>query len=323
MRCLKCFLCLAILPLGILRIAIAEDGPASIGGRPLSWDNVGIVPLNAEGALSKADKALIDDLKAAELGRAESKARQLLSHKNGTFVSAWVLVQCTRVKKTEKLLYDEVTAPKALTGLAPEIAVYLRYQSIRLLLGTEGYYLPHKPSGPLLPNPAHVYLSKQLADARTACRPLAPSYLPIAVALMQGPETPILDQRAVIEEYKQRHPTGPDVRLLLCRAYLSGAIYGKKSFQLGRPVLEGIFPDEFQPSKAVEICKQLLKENKSTVFAHYYLGRAFYDLQKDKEAISEIKLVVDDPKAPATILQAANRFLARPRFSAFYTNLVD
>lgn len=301
--------------LSLLLVAhpFAGEPEKILGGRYLSWDPVGLAPLDYEKPLTSTEKQMLDLARKGEAGQASTIAwRDILDGKK-SFVSVWMLVQCSRVLKRSPNLYTDVQNLDR-KKVDPAVFAYLRYETCRLAY-TE--FMESGKSERVLGNK----LDQELRDARKAARKFAEDNLPIATAISHFYGFDAAFGREVIESYHNKHPKGPEVRLLMARVYCSGERHLPIDSKLKRPILYGA-DFEPKPEKAIAICNELIQENPKNWVAHYYKANAFSKLGKDKDAMREFKLVAAAEDAPDPFRTISKRFLTDPTARAFRIPIV-
>jgi hypothetical protein len=294
----------------------AATAQPALGGRPYSWDSLGVLPLSAERPLTKEERRILDDIDAHELGRAETRAWALLRSKEDPFVAAWVIVQVARVTNRVPQLRARL-GPFGRKKPTSPTELYLRYQACRLSLERTPGLMGGRT------NPEFLRLREELARTRDLCAPFAKRHLPVMVALAQNLHTPIPTTRKLAEDYRAAHPKAPDIRSFLCRVYLVGRINLALSQKNRRPTLTGDDLQEPDPHRMIEICQEILRDDPKSGPGHYYMGRAFYLLGKDEDALREFKIVADEAKCPEPFRLAAQRFIARPDNRAFISKAIE
>jgi hypothetical protein len=307
-----------LVALGVAWISACSSAVAqsALGGRPYSWDSLGVLPLTAERPLTKEERRMLDDIDAHELGRAENRAWALLRSQRDPFVAAWVVVQVARVTTRVSQLQARL-GPLDTKKTTSPTELYLRYQACRLSLERTPGLMGGRQ------NPEYVRRQEELACIRDLCAPFAKRHLPVMVALAQNAHTPVPMTRRLAEDYRATHPKRPDIRPFLCRVYLGGRINLALSQKNRRPTLTGNDPHEPDPHRMIEICQEILRDDPKAGLGHYYMGRAFYLLGKDKDALREFTIVADEAKCPEPFRLAAQRFIARPDNRAFISKAIE
>lgn len=280
--------------------------------RDLSWDPFGIYPLDAERPLTKAGVQIVKDLQEAELGRAESLARYRLTVDKEDLVPAWALGQILRARHAGLVEYRRlgergIDAPGTLPVLLYRLHV-CRVAQNELL------------SARSIDQELWKHLSEQMKSLRDRCRSETSTRLGLAIGLTQVDVFWAVENRAILEGYRQANPKGVDIRPLLCQAYNTGVraspilVEGKK--------VQLAFPDASKPEKVAEIAGTMLKDRSYEALAHYFTARSQFQLDHADLAAKEFSLALGTGKLPPVFEQAARRFLAKPTRAAFVTKIV-
>jgi len=301
-------------------VAQAEEPLRFPDGRPISWDSLGTFPLDYERPLTSGEKSILKDLVAMELGQAEAKAWHQMSVQSDSYVSAWALAQCARIKQSARELDKRLEEGKH-AKIAPNLDKYLRYQAKRLIF-QDAMNKPEVSSAELR------VMQMEMTSAAQGCTPFASSNLGVTIGLVQGWALDISAQRKLVEAFRSTHSNGPDVRILLCRVYVTGVFAGRDLESVrtsGRPTLTEDFADAPKPEVVKAICGELLRQDPRNFQAHYYLGRALFLLHDDKAARKEFEIVAAGSSTIEPFRKVAKQYLAlkQPAFRIFNVHLVD
>ena len=275
-------------------------------GRELAWDPYGIYPLDADCPLTKAGAEIVKDLQEAELGRAELLARYRLKVDKDDLVPAWALGQIVRARKAALKEYLQMRVQ--LAKPASETVLFYRFHVCRL--ASLEVRDDRRPAS----RERYKEIENNLVLLRDRCRPFGSQRLGFAIGLSQSRIAWADVNRDVLAAYGRSHPRGPDVRPLLCRAFVSGTLY----FMDGKPLNDPHLPQAPVPEACLEITKGMLEERPDDPFGLYYAGRAHFMLGKKDLAMKEIKAALDGKRLPEAFQQVARTFLNHPSESAFH-----
>ena len=279
-------------------------------GRPLAWDPYGAYALDAEGPLKKADAAVLDSVRAGELGRAETLCRTLMRKDGEDVLPAWVLAQIVRVRRTAEAEYRRSVEGRLAEPASPAVLLY------RLHVCRLAFNETLKPPDSKPKFDRRQILNDEMKAWRDRLRPYADRHLGIAVAITRLKSLWALSNRAVLESYRLANPKGVDVRPLLCQAYNSGKGYGPARSADGCVVILH-HADEPQPKKALEIALSILKDRPNDALGHFHAGRSDAGLGLASAARREIRAAVATGDLPPLYDAAARQYLESGNEAAF------
>lgn len=275
-------------------------------GRAVSWDSKGAYPLDYDTPLTSIAKKIVMNLSKAELGRAESLARWQLDKDSEDLVPAWALSQILRVRKQSLVEYHRSIEGRIGPGLSIP----------RLLFGLHVCRLAEAEMPPLrrrTGDPLRDQLRRDQDRIRDLLMPYASWRIGIAISLFETSPFWILTTRGALEKYRASHPHGPEMRPLLCQAYLWGLHLGPKETFL---TPQANAPEEPQPERALAIARSLLKDRPDDCLGHYYAGVSQFYLRRTDLAVREMRLALTTKVLPPTYEALASRFVERPGFAA-------
>lgn len=272
-------------------------------GRPLSWDPYGAYGLDSDRPLTPASKRIVKNIINAELGSAESIARYRLRIDKDDLVPAWALAQIIRVRKQAMAEYRKNVAPHVGETSSRPVRLYRFY----ICHFAFDEFMRHVRSGN---SPIYFALSRDMTRLRDQSKNDAASSLGLTIALTNGDPFWVLSNREILRAYRQQNPKTPDVRPLICRAYIDGIETTQKGIDLlDRPA----------PEKALEIARSILEDRPQDALELYYQGRCHFALGRSSEAVRDIRASLATGRLPPIYEHVAKVFLNHPSADAFFS----
>lgn len=194
-----------------LILALAQSSTA-IGGRPLSWDWFGVVPLEAAQTPSPEQQKEFEDMRKGDYFLAYIPARNHLRAHPSDVVDVWIMRECAKKRGTsEELLAESETLlkdhPTTATRLLHTYALNLFYKAKRQRDRT------HNPFNDL---------RHQIQKAEADLRADASQNFAAAAALLASLNSDVMLTRTAMLELRKNNPQSLEAATLYVRSLLRG-----------------------------------------------------------------------------------------------------
>jgi hypothetical protein len=280
----------------------AQSKIGTIGERPLTWDWLGVVPLECAQKPSADQAKLFEPMGRGDFYLAEPPARAHFRANPNDLVDAWIIFQCARHRRrVDELLSDSAEW----LSKTPTVATrFLRLNALNLSFVVR-----------IQNNPTHDPLNslrEEISRAETALRPDAAKNIAALTAVIGSLNSDVKQDRQLAKGLAESMPKSVEAEMLYVRCLLRGHYgvpFGKDAF--GRPVQPSpqskmvlLPPLEPKIDDALAELDRTEKRLGKHPLIDYYRAAAFamkayfFDIKKD-----------DPAKLDALAVGSANRFL--------------
>ncbi len=287
---------------------ITLASPDVLGERPWTYDTSGLLPVQLD--LNAAEVALWEKLHSGETAAVSAGCADLMKSGKASLASAWMYVQCARVRHTAT---EDLGRVEAICRNSPQdrVAAYARFKLISLSLWAT-------------PPNLQDSLRTRLDSLRSDLVRMAGNSLPIIASCAFDGIPGIQRSREILESFKPAKQDEGRYWLLMARAYVNGAVFlDSKGLPVDPPKGPDVSAMLSKPSEARSCAGKAQAQGAPMGLVRFYVGRSYLAEKKTTEAKQALQEALQDRALPKLVRSAIVAYLQTGNPMVFNSKILE